>query len=235
MTAGSTCSSPVVETLVPVKYKSGPGEINPSESALLDRAVLDASATTNDTADLVRRVTCAARDLRLVGIDLERKRTQTRGCSSVNIARRPASPADCNFIRTTHHSAYHDLVVRVHGSWDESRQDEFVKATHSDGTVIEIILCDGVAVGYCVIEDRADDVHVRELVVVPWWQGQGVGSTILQQAMDRARHRLVPVRLQTHIVNRAAGLYRRMGFREMGQSTSHLLFEWDPGTAEPSS
>ena len=44
--------------------------------------------------------------------------------------------------------------------------------------------------------------------------------------MEHARARRVPVRLRTSLANRAASLYRRMGFREVATTNTHLLFEW---------
>jgi len=76
------------------------------------------------------------------------------------------------------------------------------------------------------LEDRATDVQVREIVVLPEFQGRGVGSALLGRVLDRARARQVPVRLRTRITNRAARLYRRLGFRETGRTETHLLLEW---------
>jgi hypothetical protein len=36
----------------------------------------------------------------------------------------------------------------------------------------------------------------------------------------------VPVRLDTLLANQAANLYRRAGFRQIGITDTHLLFEW---------
>ena len=41
----------------------------------------------------------------------------------------------------------------------------------------------------------------------------------------------VAVRLQTHLVNRAAELYRRLGFQERGRTVTHILMEWRVGEA----
>ena len=44
--------------------------------------------------------------------------------------------------------------------------------------------------------------------------------------IEHARARGVPVRLGTHRANPAANLYRRVGFRQIGSTDTHLLFEW---------
>ena len=53
----------------------------------------------------------------------------------------------------------------------------------------------------------------------------------MQRALEDATVRNLPVRLQTHITNRAADLYQRMGFRETGRTDVHVLMEWSPGAA----
>lgn len=86
-------------------------------------------------------------------------------------------------------------------------------------------MCDGVPCGYACVEDCEEDVHVRELVVMPEFQGRGVGTSVLRAAVERARARGVRVFLGTFHLNRAAGLYRRLGFREIGRTPMHILFD----------
>ncbi len=144
----------------------------------------------------------------------------------MKITRRPATDEDIEFARATHHAAYRELVERQFGYWDEAEQDAFFADDwHGDR---DLIVADGVACGYVCIEDRADDVHVRELVVAPEFQGRGIGSSVLRDAMDRAAARGVPVRLGTARQNRALALYRRLGFRETGETDTHVLLTW-PG------
>ncbi len=39
----------------------------------------------------------------------------------------------------------------------------------------------------------------------------------------------LPIRLQVLRVNPAQSLYRRLGFEEVGVTTSHILMSWIPG------
>lgn len=91
-----------------------------------------------------------------------------------------------------------------------------------------MILCDGIRCGYVCIEERPDDIHVRELVVHPDFQNRGVGSALLRQVMARAQERQVPVRLGTCHKNRAQHLYRRLGFGEFDRTNTHVLLQWVP-------
>jgi GNAT superfamily N-acetyltransferase len=149
----------------------------------------------------------------------------------MEITKRPALDADTDFARAVHHQAYHDVVVRQYDMWDEEAQDEFFKNDWSP-PAFEIILCDGVPCGYTRIEDRSCDIHVRELVISPPFQGQGIGTQILREVIDRGKACKVPVRLGTQRANRAAELYLRLGFREFARTETHILMEWKNETGE---
>lgn len=124
-----------------------------------------------------------------------------------------------------HHRAYRDVSVRQFGPWDERAQDEFFASGWSDAPH-EIILCDGVPCGYACVERRDEDIHVRELVIDPEFQGRGVGTHILREVIAEAEARGLPVRLGTLHANRAAELYRRLGFREYARDETHIHMEW---------
>jgi GNAT superfamily N-acetyltransferase len=146
----------------------------------------------------------------------------------MHITKRPASATDTEFARSVHHRAYRDVSVRQFGPWDEKAQDEFF-ADGWSAAAHEIILCDDVPCGYVCVEYRDSDIHVRELVIDPEVQGKGIGSHILREVIEHARARQVPVRLGTFHVNHAVNLYRRLGFREVGKTDTHVLMEWRSG------
>lgn len=143
----------------------------------------------------------------------------------MNLARRPATESDTDFARQVHHRAYREVVERQFGPWVEDEQDRFFAGDWAGGG-FEIVLCDGTPCGYVCVEDRGDDVLVRELVLLPEFQGHGVGTAILREVIDLARSRRVRVRLGTFYQNRAVALYRRLGFQEIGRTQTHVLMEW---------
>ena len=143
----------------------------------------------------------------------------------MEIARRRAIDADREQLRLIHHAAYRDLIERQFGAWDEERANRYFDGDWNAGDV-DAILVDDVLAGYCVIRESADGTDVDELVLSPQFQSRGIGTFILRQAIVMARVRRVSVLLRTARLNRAAELYRRLGFVETGSDETHIHFEW---------
>lgn len=144
----------------------------------------------------------------------------------MTITTRPATDADTHFARNVHHGAYREIVIRQFGPWREQEQDQRFLGDWTAG-YFDIIMVDGTPCGYAAVEDRADDIHVRELVIHPAHQGKGVGAIFLRSIIARAKERHVPVRLGTfHENHRALAFYKRLGFQETGNTEIHILMEW---------
>jgi GNAT superfamily N-acetyltransferase len=141
------------------------------------------------------------------------------------ITKRQATEADYEFVRSVHHAAYRDVVELQYGRWDEVEQDRLFDAQWV-ADAHEIVFSDSIECGYCRIEYMNDHILVRELVIDPRFQGRGIGTRIMLGVFDEAAAGGVPVRLQTQLVNRAANLYRRLGFRECDRTSTHILMEW---------
>jgi len=140
---------------------------------------------------------------------------------------KPAAAEDTEFARNVHHRAYHDVFVRQFGEWDEAKQDEFFDSTWSEPG-FEIISYEGKPCGYTKIEDLPGEIKAHEIVILPEFQGKGIGTALLQEAQNRAAERGVPVRLQVLRSNRAAELYARLGFKPVGENETHVMMEWRP-------
>jgi len=89
---------------------------------------------------------------------------------------------------------------------------------------------DDATCGYRQVESRENDIHLRELVLLPAYQNHGIGTTILLRLQAQARERAVPVRLGTLLQNDAVRLYQRIGFRELERTQTLILMEWRPPT-----
>lgn len=90
--------------------------------------------------------------------------------------------------------------------------------------VVSVAEVDGHAVGHCTVDraaplasSEAGHVGVLGILVDASHRGQGVGSALLRDALERCRGKFEVVRLSVFSVNeRAQQLYRRFGFVRCG-------------------
>lgn len=145
------------------------------------------------------------------------------------LTRRSARADDTDFARDSHHLAYREVSERQFGAWDETLQDEFFRREW-EAHPVEILEWFGERAGWAIVEDREEDVHVRELVVHPDYQRRGVGTSLLRQSMELAEARQVPVHLGTFAANMALTLYLRLGFVEIDRTDTHVVLRWQSET-----
>jgi GNAT superfamily N-acetyltransferase len=93
-----------------------------------------------------------------------------------------------------------------------------------------VILFDDKPVGRYMVEKQSDHIAGIDMALLPGERGLGIGSTVIQQALDEAAATGRPYLLQVEWNNRASGLYRRLGFVEAGRTASHIAMEWRPQT-----
>lgn len=143
------------------------------------------------------------------------------------ITKRIATETDTEFARKTHHEAYHDVIVRQFGNFDEKTQDDFFAKSWKPETH-EILLSDGEEAGYCSVERFPGHIFVHELVLSPGFQGKGIGSKFLQELLEEAKGENIPVRLQVLKENQAQHLYRKLGFKDTVITDTHIQMEFNP-------
>jgi GNAT superfamily N-acetyltransferase len=143
------------------------------------------------------------------------------------ITRRPATDADTEFAQKVHHTAYHDVIVRQFGTFNEKMQDHFFFESWKPETH-EIIISDGKDAGFYSIVHLPDHIFVHELVLLPEFQGQGIGSRLLKEVLLEAKTKHLPVRLEVLKKNIAHNLYLRFGFKDTGENETHIQMEIDP-------
>ena len=134
--------------------------------------------------------------------------------------------ADQDLARRVHHLAYHDVVERQFGGWDDNEQDVYEAAwTKHDHEILE---WNANACGYLAVEVGPAGVDIHELVVHPDYQNRAIGTGVVREAISLARERGVPALLHVLLENRAARLYERLGFQECGRSATHRVMRLTP-------
>jgi GNAT superfamily N-acetyltransferase len=132
--------------------------------------------------------------------------------------------------------AYRAVVERQFGPWDERFQRELFVARWKP-TLSKIVIVDGIAVGLVAVEGRSDELCLDEIQIAREWRGRGIGTAILRDLIGQARTGRKPLRLQVLKGNsRAHDLYRRLGFRSVGETKTHHLMEnrQAPSESDPS-
>jgi GNAT superfamily N-acetyltransferase len=124
---------------------------------------------------------------------------------------RPAVAEDGDFLFAVFAQTMRTVIEQTWG-WDPAWQrTEFDRrfAAH-DASVVE---AGGRPIGWLLLERSDESIFIHELQLLPEYQGQGLGTAIVQDIVEQAGRRGVPVELSVVPANpRAQQLYERLGF-----------------------
>ena len=94
----------------------------------------------------------------------------------------------------------------------------------------DVILFEGRTAGRIWVGRDEEKIHMLDVTVLPWAQGQGVGTALILALIEEARASGRRLRHMVFILNEGARrLYERLGFvvfEEVGGA--HLHMEWRP-------
>lgn len=143
----------------------------------------------------------------------------------------PTTAEDRPWLDELRRAVYLDLFVATWGGWDEIRHARHFDACWERGD-IALIEVDGVRVGMIQLAEQGDAVEICEIQIHPSYQGQGIGTRLIQDTVAQAHAEGKKVCLSTGLQNRrAVKLYRRLGFIEVAQTETHYEMESEPGCA----
>lgn len=138
---------------------------------------------------------------------------------------RRARAGDFDALFVIHRAAMGDYIAATWG-WDEAWQLEYFRRSFRPAarSVIEF---EGRAIGFVDVIERGECIYLENLEIVPQYQSHGIGTRIIQKLIERARLKLLPVKLQVLKVNpRARALYDRLGFRCVSETNTHFVMEY---------
>ena len=72
--------------------------------------------------------------------------------------------------------------------------------------------------GVVALNGTSKSLHIRQLQILPEFQGEGIGSKVLTVAKKRALQLQLPITLNVLLKNPARGLYLRHGFQIEGKN-----------------
>lgn len=145
----------------------------------------------------------------------------------MEISRRPATPADSDFLWWLHGQTLRSYVAQTWG-WDEAWQWQYFQE-HFSPERLEIIEVDGAPAGCLSVERHEDHIFLSLIEIAPQYQGQGLGTKLIEELLVDADRRAVPVRLRVLRANGPARrLYQRLGFVLVRETDERLYMERRP-------
>jgi len=137
---------------------------------------------------------------------------------------RRATPEDSEFAYRVKKTTLAEYVRQVWG-WDEDEQRRLHQRRFASQD-FQVIVVSGADVGILALSRKSDRLRVNQLLVLPDYQGRGIGTACMKQVIEDATGRRLPVRLQVLKVNRRAiEFYRRLGFSDTGVDDTHVQLE----------
>ena len=136
------------------------------------------------------------------------------------ISFRPAAEHDIEFLYALHVATMKEYVDKTWG-WDEAFQATIFRKNHVRAE-IQIITLAEKDMGMLSLEERIEDVFLRAIEIHPAFQGQGLGTTIIQYIITDAARRRKPVFLRVLKVNPAKRLYEHLGFSVVEETETHF-------------
>ena len=133
---------------------------------------------------------------------------------------RQATAQDEERLYEIHRAAMREHVQAVWG-WDEADQRERFRAGFDPAGVSVIMLSDE-PIGLLKVDRRTDELFLASVELAPEVQRRGLGSDVVRSVLREAAQRGVPVRLQVFRRNPARRLYERLGFHQVGETSTHL-------------
>jgi len=104
-------------------------------------------------------------------------------------------------------------------------QRVFPDAEHS------VVLVDGTAAGRILVARPEVEIRVVDIVILPAYRNQGIGSGLLRELLEEGRRAGKPVRLHALRFEQARRLYERLGFVTVEDQGLYDFMEWRPVTA----
>jgi GNAT superfamily N-acetyltransferase len=149
-------------------------------------------------------------------------------------ALRPESDEDIPFLRGLYASTRAAELAQT--GWSDAQKLAFTDSqfdfqrrhyqTYYPATQWSVLEDNGVPIGRLYLERRATTLLVIDIALLPQWRGRGLGTALMEWVGAQAQAAGKSVTVAVEKDNRAQTLYRRLGFREIGDHGVHWDMEW---------
>jgi ribosomal protein S18 acetylase RimI-like enzyme len=139
---------------------------------------------------------------------------------------RPATPQDAEFIFQTLKATMREYVDQT-WNWDEEWQRSYFEMRF-DPAKNQIIVLDDRDIGVISVERKKDEFRLSTIYILPDYQGQGIGTQLINALLAAAFRDGLPVSLRVLKVNPAKRLYERLGYVVVEETESHYCMKATP-------
>ena len=137
---------------------------------------------------------------------------------------RPATMADAEFIYRLIEATMRSYAEQVWGQFSEDYNRKSIAETINAGNYL-LILLEAEKVGALSVERFPTYIQLSQLFILPAYQRQGIGTSIVRGLITEARETKKPLRLRVLSVNPARRLYEREGFRVASTTPERVYME----------
>ena len=148
----------------------------------------------------------------------------------MNVTLRFTTLDDIDFLFRLHRTAMQTYVTQTWGAWDEGWQLQHFQE-HFDPAHCEIIVLQAQDIGVISVVRQVTGVFLSNIELLPAYQGQGIGTSLIKTLLDEARQKGVVLTLQVLKVNPARRLYERLGFVISGETVTHFQMSAMPSAS----
>ncbi|MEK6289192.1 MAG: GNAT family N-acetyltransferase [Acidobacteriota bacterium] len=158
--------------------------------------------------------------------------TQDRKPAPITL--RPAVPDDEAFLYELYCSTRTEEIAAW--GWHPSQQEMFLRLQFTaqrrhyeiafPGADHQIILCKDRRAGRILVFRSEREIRLVDVSLLPDERGRGIGGALVSALIEEARAEDKPVTLHVAKVNRAAGLYRRLGFSITADLATDYKMAW---------
>jgi ribosomal protein S18 acetylase RimI-like enzyme len=137
----------------------------------------------------------------------------------------PATDYDFDFVYQLKKTAYMEYVEQVWG-WDDAFQYRFHSESFAAGNT-NIIFEGDKRIGSVDVDEATSSIFISGLYILPDHQSRGIGTTIINQLLERAKAANKRLELEVLKVNvKALRLYERLGFTKTDRDeTKYFMYK----------
>jgi ribosomal protein S18 acetylase RimI-like enzyme len=107
-------------------------------------------------------------------------------------------------------------------TWNDQIQKEIHETdfTASDTKIIEL---NGKEVGYLVLKEKLNEIHLENLLIENEFQNSGIGKAVMEKIIERANSEKKLIRLHVFKINiKAQKFYENLGFKKNSETENHI-------------